>query len=63
MLKPWQEFVTHRLVLKKVGSNSSGGGGSGGARGFQGHVAKWIKPEVPVDDRFRVDKLGIVASS
>ena len=45
MLKPWQEFVTHRLVLKKVGISSGSGG----------HVAKWIKPDVPVDDRFRVD--------
>lgn len=51
MLKPWQEFVTHRLVLKKVGIGSSGGG----------HVAKWIKPDVPVDDGFRVDTVGIVA--
>ena len=51
MLKPWQEFVTHRLVLKKVGISSGSGG----------HVAKWIKPDVPVDDRFRVDTVGIVA--
>jgi hypothetical protein len=53
MLKPWQEFVTHRLVLKK------GGGGGGGAP--TSHVAKWIKPEIPVDDRFRVGNAGIIA--
>lgn len=63
MLKPWQEFVTHRLVLKKLGCSGGGGGGGGGAGGSpQGHLAKWIKPEMPVDDKFRVGTEGIVAS-
>jgi hypothetical protein len=62
MLRPWQEFVTHRLVLKKIGAAGSGGGGGGGGNSHQGHVAKWIKPEVSLDDRFRVDNVGIVAS-
>jgi hypothetical protein len=61
MLKPWQDFVTHRLVLKKI-PTAGGGGGGGGVGAAQGHVAKWIKPDVPVDDRFRVRNIGIVAS-
>lgn len=55
MLKPWQQFVTHRLVLKKMG-----GGGAVGSP--QRHLAKWIKPEIPVDDKFMVGTVGIVGS-
>jgi hypothetical protein len=62
MLKPWQEFVTHRLVLRKILGVPSGGGGAAAVDSSQRHLAKWIKPEIPVDDTFRVGTEGIVAS-
>jgi hypothetical protein len=56
MMKPWQDLVTHRLVLAK-----RGGGRSGGAGGAPpGLLAKWTKPDLPHIDKFSICREGIL---
>ena len=61
MLKPWMDFVTHRLVVKKGGALTgvAGRAGAGEARS-SGYVARWLKPELNVDDRFGISTSGII---
>jgi hypothetical protein len=60
MSTPWQDLVTHRLVLRR-----GGGGGAAAAPGAPpppaslGHQAKWAKPELPQVDKFIITRDGI----
>ena len=54
MLKPWQDLVTHRLLLR---SGSDGGGGLGG--GAPARLAKWHTPDDPAAIPFDIDTSGI----
>lgn len=51
MTKPWQDLVTHRLLLRA----EAGGGGGGGGR----LQARWHTPDDPAVVRFGIDAAGI----
>ena len=69
MMKPWQDIVTHRLMLRAEASSGSGGGG--GARGAahaagaaaEGsppvRLAKWVLPEDAAVMHFGLDQEGV----
>ena len=50
MLKPWQDLVTHRLLLRR----GSDGGGGAAAR-----LARWHTPDDPAGIPFDIDTSGI----
>jgi hypothetical protein len=71
MMKPWQDLVTHRLILR---SPSDGGGAAAaavaaaaaarartgsGAAAAAVHLAKWEMPEDPAVIRFTIGDEGI----
>ncbi|PRW59359.1 DNA repair XRCC2-like protein isoform X1 isoform A [Chlorella sorokiniana] len=66
MMKPWQELVTHRLMLRAEPGSSGGGGGRGAAHAAvagQGSppvcLAKWVLPDDAVVMRFGLEPGGI----
>ena len=67
MMKPWQDLVTHRILLR---AEPSGGGSSGGGRGaahtaaaaegsLPVRLAKWVLPEDATVVRFGLDQDGV----
>ncbi|KAL4434432.1 hypothetical protein ABPG75_000873 [Micractinium tetrahymenae] len=59
MLKPWQDLVTHRLLLR---TEEQPGGGSRGGQGvgqLPVRLARWLLPEDPTVLRFDVSDAGI----
>ncbi|GAB4815729.1 hypothetical protein N2152v2_002775 [Parachlorella kessleri] len=69
MLKPWQDLVTHRLLLKTLPSRqqqqqhakqAQHGDGEVGPRVELQHLAKWVEPAADVALRFHVAQGGIV---
>lgn len=50
MLKPWLDLVTQRLVLRQVGR---------GHTESSQRIARWIKPEVDIDDKFIIYDGGV----
>jgi hypothetical protein len=61
MLKPWQELVTHRLLLRALPSRQQQleqGGGQGGGQ-EEIHLAKWLEPPLEAAMRFEVTEGAI----
>lgn len=56
MLKPWQELVTHRLMLKPPASFD---GADGGGQPHP-HLARWQEPPEAAVMRFGVSQAGLV---
>lgn len=52
MMKPWQDWVTHRLVLRDEG-------GGGGDAAPVARLAKWRTPDEPAVTHFEIDAGGI----
>ncbi len=67
MMKPWQDLVTHRLMLRtEISSSSSRGvGGRGAAHaaaaaaGPPVRLAKWVLPEDAAVVRYGLDQDGV----
>ena len=63
MMRPWQDLVTHRLMLRAEpgGGGASGGGRRAGAAGASPPVrlAKWLLPEDAAVVRFGLDQEGV----
>lgn len=66
MMKPWQDLVTHRILLRAEPSGS-GGGGRGAAHAASAaaegsppvRLAKWVLPEDATVVRFGLDQDGV----
>ena len=58
MLKPWQDYVTHRLILRRIVQPMDGGGG--GSEAGMSRVAHWVKPEIVAEDAYEVCDLGVL---
>ena len=61
MMKPWQDLVTHRLLLRSDGGSRSSNSGGGGRAGVV-RLAKWHAPEDPAVIRFEIRSEGILLS-
>ena len=48
MSKTWLDFVTQRVVLRRIFGSS----------GIQ-RLARWVKPEIDADDTFMINNRGI----
>jgi len=65
MLKPWQDLVTHRLMLRADAASSGGGGGGvrgragGQAAGLPVRLARWLEPDDPTVIRYDIVDEGI----
>lgn len=60
MLKPWQDLVTHRLLLRAEEQQGGSGGKGGLARGQPPvRLARWLLPDDPTVIPFRVSDSGI----
>lgn len=63
MMKPWQDLVSHRLMLRAEPSVVVGGGGRAAGAAADGsppvRLAKWVLPEDATVVRFGLDQEGV----
>jgi hypothetical protein len=59
MMKPWQQLVTHRLLLREDSGGGGIGGGGWGAGGGAVRQARWHTPENSAVTRFAIGAAGI----
>ena len=57
-MKPWQDMVTHRILLRTEAAPDGGGGPGGGARPPV-RLARWLLPDDPTVIRYEIFLPGI----